>query len=100
MHCAVLQCMSCYLIQISSFNILFSFTDLRARACCQVSEIVVESLEDPTNSANDWQFALWELADSHYAAMCTKRDCSVKGNIIVLYYFYIDMYGNVKIENA
>lgn len=61
------------------------FHPLIARACCQGSEIVVESLEDPTNSASDWQFKLWELAGSHYAAICTKKDCAVKGEILFPY---------------
>lgn len=43
------------------------------------SEIIVETLEDPTNCDDDWKFSLLELAGSHYAAICTKRDRAVKG---------------------
>lgn len=37
----------------------------------EASDIVVD---DPTNPANNWQFALLELAGSHYAAICTEKD--------------------------
>nr|XP_017244007.1 PREDICTED: 4'-phosphopantetheinyl transferase gsp-like isoform X1 [Daucus carota subsp. sativus]XP_017244010.1 PREDICTED: 4'-phosphopantetheinyl transferase gsp-like isoform X1 [Daucus carota subsp. sativus]XP_017244011.1 PREDICTED: 4'-phosphopantetheinyl transferase gsp-like isoform X1 [Daucus carota subsp. sativus] len=40
------------------------------------SDIVVESLEDSTNHTGDWQFALLELAGSHYAAICSRKDCA------------------------
>lgn len=68
------------------------FHPLIAWACCQGSEIIVESLEDPTNCDDDWKFALWELAGSHYAAICTKRDRAVKGEIKI----FLLIYGNVK----
>ncbi|XP_074370655.1 uncharacterized protein LOC141711859 isoform X3 [Apium graveolens] len=40
------------------------------------SEIVVESLEDSANHTADWQFALMELAGSHYAAICSRKGCA------------------------
>lgn len=45
----------------------------------EASEIVVESLEDPASHTRDWQFSLWELAGSHYAAICTKKDPAFSG---------------------
>ncbi|KAK1389660.1 L-aminoadipate-semialdehyde dehydrogenase-phosphopantetheinyl transferase-like [Heracleum sosnowskyi] len=45
----------------------------------EASEIVVEPLEDPASHARDWQFSLWELAGSHYAAICTKKDPAISG---------------------
>lgn len=43
---------------------------------CQVSDIVVESLEYPANFSGriNWQFALLDLADSHYAAICMENN--------------------------
>ncbi|CAK9143533.1 unnamed protein product [Ilex paraguariensis] len=38
------------------------------------SEIVVESFDDSTILTSNWQFALLELAGSHYAAICTEMD--------------------------
>ncbi|CAK9145139.1 unnamed protein product [Ilex paraguariensis] len=37
-------------------------------------EIVVESFDEPTIRTSSWQFALLELAGSHYAAICTEMD--------------------------
>ncbi|XP_074355213.1 uncharacterized protein LOC141693923 isoform X2 [Apium graveolens] len=48
----------------------------------EASEIVVEPLEDPASHARDWQFSLWELAGSHYAAICTKMDPAISREII------------------
>lgn len=42
----------------------------------QESEIAVESTQFPYGQ---WQLALLELADTHYAAICTKNDSSSEG---------------------
>ena len=42
--------------------------------CNQASEIIVESSNDPKDLTNNWQFALLELAGSHYAAICMEKD--------------------------
>lgn len=38
------------------------------------SEVVVESSDHPERLANNWQFGLFELASSHYAAVCMEKD--------------------------
>ncbi|KAG6745016.1 hypothetical protein POTOM_051658 [Populus tomentosa] len=38
------------------------------------SEVVVESSDHPVSLTNNWQFGLFELASSHYAAVCMERD--------------------------
>ncbi|XVF76185.1 hypothetical protein PTKIN_Ptkin13bG0246400 [Pterospermum kingtungense] len=43
------------------------------------SEVIVESSDDSTNLTSNWQFALLDVADSHYAAICTEKDTSVGG---------------------
>ncbi|XP_065855265.1 uncharacterized protein [Euphorbia lathyris] len=40
----------------------------------EASEITVESSDDPLNLSDIWQFALVELAGSHYAAICMEKD--------------------------
>ncbi|WCJ34291.1 4'-phosphopantetheinyl transferase superfamily [Euphorbia peplus] len=40
----------------------------------EASEIMVESSDDPHDLADTWQFALVELAGSHYAAICMEKD--------------------------
>lgn len=45
----------------------------------QVFDIVVDSFDDPKNLTNNWQFALLDLAGSHYAAICTKKDRTTGG---------------------
>ncbi|KAM7526041.1 hypothetical protein LguiA_015943 [Lonicera macranthoides] len=45
----------------------------------EASEIVVEPLDDPVNSTSNWQFALLELAGSHYAAICRENDSNSEG---------------------
>ncbi|XP_057534190.1 uncharacterized protein LOC130812657 [Amaranthus tricolor] len=42
------------------------------------SEIAVESTQFPNGQ---WQLALLELADTHYAAICTKNDSSIEENV-------------------
>ncbi|XP_021647184.2 uncharacterized protein LOC110640257 isoform X2 [Hevea brasiliensis] len=44
----------------------------------EASEIMVESLNDPKSLTSSWQFALLELAGSHYAAICMEKDKSIK----------------------
>ncbi|XP_012839729.1 PREDICTED: L-aminoadipate-semialdehyde dehydrogenase-phosphopantetheinyl transferase [Erythranthe guttata] len=39
----------------------------------QASEIVVDSFDEPTELTSNWQFSLLELANSHYAAICTEK---------------------------
>ncbi|KMT06770.1 hypothetical protein BVRB_7g159300 [Beta vulgaris subsp. vulgaris] len=41
------------------------------------SEIAVESTQFPNGR---WQFALLDLADTHYTAICTESDSFIKGN--------------------
>ncbi|KAL5545819.1 hypothetical protein UlMin_005506 [Ulmus minor] len=43
------------------------------------SEIIVESSDDPEILTSNWQFALLELAGSHYAAICTEKDKLIEG---------------------
>ncbi|XP_075491537.1 uncharacterized protein LOC142529784 [Primulina tabacum] len=50
--------------------------DLKSEA----SEIVVNSIDDPSNHTSHWQFLLLELAGSHYAAICTERHSATEGN--------------------
>ncbi|KAB1222588.1 4'-phosphopantetheinyl transferase [Morella rubra] len=42
-------------------------------------DIVVDSIDDPENLTNNWQFALLELASSHYAAICVEKDGTTGG---------------------
>ncbi|XP_047967612.1 4'-phosphopantetheinyl transferase HetI-like [Salvia hispanica] len=44
-------------------------------------EIVVDSLDDPTDVSNTWQFSLLELDGSHYAAICTEKQSALDGKI-------------------
>ncbi|XP_031278834.1 uncharacterized protein LOC116137287 [Pistacia vera] len=44
----------------------------------EASEIVVESSDDPENLTSNWQFALLDLAGSHYAAICVEKDKSTE----------------------
>ncbi|XP_062160231.1 uncharacterized protein LOC133867469 [Alnus glutinosa] len=45
----------------------------------EVFDIVVDSFDDPKNLTNNWQFALLNLAGSHYAAICTEKDGTTGG---------------------
>ncbi|KAK9290271.1 hypothetical protein L1049_008438 [Liquidambar formosana] len=47
--------------------------------CCQASDIVVESIDDPMNLTSNWQFKLLELAGAYYAAICMQKDNTVGG---------------------
>ncbi|CAK7341855.1 unnamed protein product [Dovyalis caffra] len=38
------------------------------------SEVVVESSDHPVSLTNNWKFGLFELASSHYAAICTEKE--------------------------
>lgn len=63
-----------------------SFITLIDLMCYQASEIVVEPLDDPTtNSTSNWQFALLELAGSHYAAICRENDSNSEGKAFFSY---------------
>ncbi|XP_065619450.1 uncharacterized protein LOC111998430 isoform X2 [Quercus suber] len=43
-------------------------------------DVVVDSFDDPKNLTSNWQFALLELAGSHYAAVCIEGDRTTEGN--------------------
>lgn len=49
----------------------------------EASEIVVESSDDAENLTSNWQFALLELAGSHYAAICMEKKNSTGGEASV-----------------
>eukprot|EP00268_Persea_americana_P043956 TRINITY_DN4434_c0_g1_i10.p1 TRINITY_DN4434_c0_g1~~TRINITY_DN4434_c0_g1_i10.p1 ORF type:complete len:321 (-),score=57.22 TRINITY_DN4434_c0_g1_i10:891-1853(-) len=42
-------------------------------------QIVLESSDASGNLTDNWQFALFELANSHYAAICVEKDVNIKG---------------------
>ncbi|XP_077238321.1 uncharacterized protein LOC143879697 [Tasmannia lanceolata] len=42
-------------------------------------EIVVEAIGNPENLTTNWQFALFELANSHYASICMEKDGNING---------------------
>ncbi|KAM7256955.1 hypothetical protein ACFE04_012696 [Oxalis oulophora] len=46
------------------------------------TEIIVESSDDPTNLTNNWQFALLELNNSHYSAICVQKDKTIEGETL------------------
>ncbi|KAI6696447.1 hypothetical protein NL676_016566 [Syzygium grande] len=46
-----------------------------------VGEIIVKSLEDAYSFSSNWQFALMELAGSHYAAICMEKDEAIEGEV-------------------
>ncbi|KAI3473360.1 hypothetical protein Pfo_030650 [Paulownia fortunei] len=59
-----------------TFTIRFKgLEDLSPKA----SEIVVDSFDDPTDLTSNWQFLLLELANSHYAAICTEKHGASEG---------------------
>ncbi|XP_043721629.1 4'-phosphopantetheinyl transferase HetI-like isoform X2 [Telopea speciosissima] len=47
----------------------------------EASEIVVEAFEDPENLTSNWQFTLFELAGTHYAAICKEKDNILNGEV-------------------
>lgn len=47
------------------------------KLCNQASEVVVESSDHPERLTNNWQFGLFELASSHYAAVCMEKDKAI-----------------------
>jgi 4'-phosphopantetheinyl transferase len=47
--------------------------------CSQEFDIVIDTFDDPKNLTNNWQFALLDLAGSHYAAICTEKDRTAGG---------------------
>ncbi|KAI8563002.1 hypothetical protein RHMOL_Rhmol03G0080100 [Rhododendron molle] len=53
--------------------------DLSGNLNSEASEIVVDSSEEPSNSAGNWQFSLLELAGSHYAAICKENSSPADG---------------------
>lgn len=55
------------------------FTTYISTLYVQASEIVVDSSEEPSNSAGNWQFSLLELAGSHYAAICKENSSPADG---------------------
>ncbi|KAJ8634606.1 hypothetical protein MRB53_008873 [Persea americana] len=42
-------------------------------------QIVLEYSDASGNLTDNWQFALFELANSHYAAICVEKDVNIKG---------------------
>ncbi|KAG2305872.1 hypothetical protein Bca52824_025620 [Brassica carinata] len=46
---------------------------------CKTSEITANPLEETKKCNGGWKFALLELADSHYAAVCTEDDQADEG---------------------
>lgn len=55
------------------------FTTYISTLYVQASEIVVDSSEEPSNSAGNWQFSLLELAGSHYASICMENSSTADG---------------------
>ncbi|XWS56009.1 hypothetical protein CRYUN_Cryun09bG0049700 [Craigia yunnanensis] len=55
------------------------FQFLRFVPDLSASEIIIESSDDYTKLTNNWQFALLEVAGSHYASICMDNDKSVGG---------------------
>ncbi|KAE9465597.1 hypothetical protein C3L33_02495, partial [Rhododendron williamsianum] len=53
--------------------------DLSGNLNSEASEIVVDSSEEPSNSAGNWQFSLLELAGSHYASICMENSSTADG---------------------
>ena len=48
----------------------------------QASEITVDSFENASDFTSKWQFALFELAGSHYAAICRGIPTEGKDSIL------------------
>lgn len=46
-------------------------------------EIIVKSLDNLNSFSSNWQFALLELAGSHYAAVCMEKDEAVEGKNLI-----------------
>ncbi|KAM3695947.1 hypothetical protein ACJW31_06G001400 [Castanea mollissima] len=53
---------------------------LSERRDSKAFDVVVDSFDDPKNLTSNWQFALLELAGSHYAAICIEGDRTTEGN--------------------
>lgn len=71
-------------VPFKTFTIRFRPTATRnfhphGNSVSEASELIVESSDDPTKLTKNWQFALLEVACSHYAAVCMERDKSVGG---------------------
>ncbi|XAR64702.1 Holo-[acyl-carrier-protein] synthase [Bertholletia excelsa] len=64
-----------------TFTILFRAptTSLPWNSKSKALEIVVDSFDEPTNFATNWQFSLLELAGSHYAAICKENISPTEG---------------------
>ena len=45
---------------------------------------MVDSFDDSMDLTSDWKFVLMDLAGSHYAAICTKKDSSIQGANVFL----------------
>ncbi|KAL0374858.1 UNVERIFIED_CONTAM: 4'-phosphopantetheinyl transferase gsp [Sesamum radiatum] len=48
----------------------------------KASEIVVDSFDNPTVLTSNWRFLLLELANSHYAAICTEKHGSSEVSVL------------------
>ncbi|XWS43404.1 hypothetical protein CRYUN_Cryun16bG0100700 [Craigia yunnanensis] len=71
-------------VPFKTFTIRFRATAIRnfhplGNSVSEASEVIVESSDDPTNLTNNWQFALLEVAGSHYATICMEKDKTVGG---------------------
>lgn len=47
-----------------------------------------DPLEETNKCNGGWKFALFDLADSHYAAVCTEDDQANEGAISVVIYLF------------
>ncbi|XP_022767053.1 uncharacterized protein LOC111311705 isoform X2 [Durio zibethinus] len=71
-------------VPFKTFTIRFKASTIRCfhlpgNSVSEASEVIVESSDDPKNLPNNWQFALLEVAASHYVAICTEKDKIVGG---------------------
>ncbi|KAK2983255.1 hypothetical protein RJ640_023375 [Escallonia rubra] len=56
---------------------------LSGKSNSEESEILVKSLDSSTHDTSTWQFALLELAGSHYASICRRKDIAPEGKASV-----------------
>ncbi|KAL3532106.1 hypothetical protein ACH5RR_005627 [Cinchona calisaya] len=66
----------------NTFTVRFRATtngSFSGNSVSEVSEIVVDSFDDTMDLTSNWQFILLELAGTHHAAICTKKDCTIEG---------------------
>ncbi|XP_010486804.1 PREDICTED: uncharacterized protein LOC104764898 isoform X3 [Camelina sativa] len=63
---------------------------------CKTSKMTVSSLEKTEKCYGEWRFALLELADSHYAAICTEDDQASGGAISIDIYTEESIYSVIS----